>query len=153
MGTRSLTHVVSNEFGKEQILCTIYRQYDGYPDGHGADIAQFLSSRHLVNGIGEDKNVFNGAGCLAAQLVSILKLGASAAAHPLVNNPDPTTSMEPGGIYLTAPGAKDCGEEYTYTVTATDFETITFKVESTYGHEDSFEGTPQEFLDWLKERA
>lgn len=143
MGTRSLTHIVSNEFGKEQILCTIYRQYDGYPGGHGADIALFLDSKHLVNGISGDRAVFNGAGDLAAQLVTILKRGARGTAS------DISDGIEPGGIYLTTPGAKDHGEEYTYTVTARDFEEITLKVESTFDHEENFEGTPKEFLDWL----
>lgn len=146
MGTRSLTHIVSDEFGKEQILCTIYRQYDGYPEGHGVDIAQFLTSRHLVNGISGDNDVFNGAGDLAAQLVAVLKQGARFTAT------DPGGGIEPGGVYLTASGARDCGEEYTYTVTAKDFETITLKMESTYAAEEGFEGTPQEFLDWLERK-
>ena len=30
----------------------IYRQYDGYPSGHGHELAQFLGSKTLVNGFG-----------------------------------------------------------------------------------------------------
>lgn len=96
MGTRSLT-IIKDEDGKE--LVCMYRQFDGYPTGHGQELATFLAGGELVNGLGlhDDKLVFNGMGCLAAAVVSYLKTG-------------------PGGIYLYPPGSRDCGEEYIYTV-------------------------------------
>jgi hypothetical protein len=99
MGTRSLTRVF-DEQGKE-VIC-MYRQMDGYPDGHGQDLADYLKSFDMVNGLGfgrENRSVANGYHCLAAQIVAHFK-GESGA----------------GGIYLYPPKSKDCGEEYEYHV-------------------------------------
>ena len=102
MGTRSLTHVKDDvwEDGETpQTILTIYRQMDGYPSGHGKDLADFLSGFAVVNGFGggEPRKAANGMGCLAAQLVKELKDGI-------------------GSIYVYRPDASDCGEEYVYTV-------------------------------------
>ena len=44
MGTRSLTYIEEsygeNRKKKQNILC-MYRQYDGYISGHGAELAEF----------------------------------------------------------------------------------------------------------------
>lgn len=104
MGTRSLTYVkekYKTEEGKikEVSICCMYRQYDGYPSGHGLELAEFLNSGKLVNGIGMDEKerVFNGTGCLAAQMVAHFKKGA-------------------GGIYLHQPIKQDAGQEYEYDI-------------------------------------
>lgn len=104
MGTRSLTIVRSGLEDKSPRIVTIYRQMDGYPEGMGKDLAEFLSKIKMVNGIGgSDSNIANGVGCLAAQLVAHLK-------------------TEAGGIYLESgsdddkPG--DYSEEYVYEVFA-----------------------------------
>jgi hypothetical protein len=94
MGTRCLTRVFKDD---QEILC-IYRQFEGYPSGHGVELAKFTASRPFVNGIGENNEVFNGMGCYAAQLVSHLK------------------GNEAGGIYIYAPGSTDVWEEYVYEV-------------------------------------
>lgn len=116
MGTRSLTRVFetytsrkTNKVVKEKLM-TMYRQYDGYPSGMGMDLAKFLESGKVVNGIGGDSGrVFNGSGCLSAQLVAELKDG-------------------PGNLYIYPINAKDCGEEYEYHIIV-DFDTkeVTFK--------------------------
>jgi hypothetical protein len=95
MGTRSLTVVMDQ--GKE-IVC-MYRQFDGYPSGLGQELRDFLSKRKIVNGFsaGDSRN-FNGIGCLAAQVVAHFKKGI-------------------GNVYLYAPGTRDVGEEYVYTIT------------------------------------
>ena len=49
MGTRSLTFVYD---GKEPMI-NMYRQYDGYPQGHGKELADFLNSGTMVNGFGQ----------------------------------------------------------------------------------------------------
>ena len=41
MGTRSLTTFIDNNT-KEEIV-VMYRQYDGYPGGHGRDLLNFLN--------------------------------------------------------------------------------------------------------------
>lgn len=94
MSTRSLTHVY--EDGK--ILLTFYRQSDGYPEGHGRELAKFLDGFRIVNGLcGDEGKVANGMPCLAAFLVAHFKDG-------------------PGGIYIYPAGASDCSEEYVYRV-------------------------------------
>jgi hypothetical protein len=113
MGTRSLTRVIetfkSEKTGKKvnKTLINMYRQYDGYPSGMGADLIEFLDGSKVVNGLGLDevksKRVFNGAGCLAAQLVAHFKEGA-------------------GGIYIEPITAKDCGQEYEYEIIV-DYDT------------------------------
>jgi hypothetical protein len=52
----------------------IYRQYDGYPEGHGRDLAK-LCDVTITNGIrlGKEAGTANGMGCLAAQIVMGLK--------------------------------------------------------------------------------
>ena len=97
MGTRSLTFVYDEEGRK---LINMYRQYDGYPSGHGKDLAEFLEPITMVNGIGMTKAVIaDGPGCLAAQLVAHFKDG-------------------PGGIYLEPTTAVDCGQDYEYHIAA-----------------------------------
>ncbi len=92
MGTRSTTFVYDSN-GKTPVVC-MYRQFDGYVDGHGRELAKFLSGKKVVNGLrGDDKNVFNGPGCLAAFMVAFFK-------------------DEPGGIYLQSTDSEP--EEYSY---------------------------------------
>ena len=104
MGTRCLT-VFADENEKE--IAVLYRQFDGYPGGHGVELAEILCpkgrDRGISNGISGDK--FNGAGCLAAEVVGRFKvlkvLGRSELA---------------GGFYLEPAGTRDVGEEFVYTV-------------------------------------
>jgi len=47
MGTRSLTYVYE---GETPIMC-MYRQFDGYLEGHGQELANFLNELTVGNGI------------------------------------------------------------------------------------------------------
>jgi hypothetical protein len=109
MSTRSLTRVIprqkglSFKEGHEKVELTyvnMYRHMDGYPEGHGLDLAEFLKDIKIVNGIPLDKelgNHANGSGCLAAQMVKHFK-------------------EDIGYIYLH-PHDKESGwEDYIYTV-------------------------------------
>ena len=72
MGTRCLTYVYE---GKTPLMC-LYRQFDGYPSGHGAELADFLNKIEVGNGIAgkpEMGTFANGMGCLAAQLITHFK--------------------------------------------------------------------------------
>jgi hypothetical protein len=94
MGTRSVTIVM----GDNKELVRIYRQMDGYPDGHGLDLAD-LCDVEIVNGLrGDNDKVANGMGCLAARIIKGLKDG-------------------PGGIYIQ-PCNEDVSDwvEYVYIV-------------------------------------
>ena len=132
MGTRSLTHV--KQAGAT--LVTIYRQFDGYPTGHGMDIMKALGDRTLVNGLSMNATkCVNGMGCAAATLIAYLKT-------------DGLTTLEAGGFYIEAPDSEDCGEEYVYTIDGDTFNAekgMTLKVESVYGEKVLYDGPLSEF--------
>ena len=145
MGTRSLTHFIERyteqpkdkrkkAIVKDTEVVVMYRQYDGYPSGHGTELAEFLSKGRLVNGISaaEKEIVFNGMGCLAAQVIANFKQGA-------------------GGIYLHKAGTTDAWQDYDYYVIG-DEETkeLTLKCVNS-GGKVIFEGTPKEFVEQLEE--
>ena len=154
MGTRSLTRVFNtykdekkNKQVKQQLV-NMYRQYDGYPSGHGEELADFLKGGRVVNGFGgtDEKGIlFNGAGCLAAQMIAHFKNGV-------------------GGFYIEPITAKDCGQEYEYEVIV-DFDTneLTMKCfENGYidskgkyksGKKLLFEGKPVDFEQFVAELA
>jgi hypothetical protein len=96
MGTRALTILNDND-GDE--IAVLYRQMDGYPSGHGEELAAFLRGFTVVNGLGVDraKKVANGGSCLAAQIIAHFK-------------------TEAGQFYLHPPGTRDCWEDFRYTV-------------------------------------
>lgn len=122
MGTRSITKV-QNEAG--ETVCAMYRHFDGYIDGHGHELARFLiDGGPVVNGLLDSKPQFNGAGCLAAQMVAHFK-------------------KEPGGIYLYPTSAED--EEYTYIVEARTREDIKITVRN---RREIFRGTATELLNF-----
>ena len=66
MGTRSNTLVYDEYHGNGssvQIL-NLYRQHDGYVEGHGAELLKFLEPMTIVNGITTGlTNIANGSGC------------------------------------------------------------------------------------------
>ena len=47
MGTRSLT-TFDDEWKNEEIA-VLYRQYDGYPQGHGKELFEFLDGRKVMH--------------------------------------------------------------------------------------------------------
>ena len=141
MGTRSLTYIeeshqtaVADEENnnevhetKQNILC-MYRQYDGYLSGHGAELAEFLQDFTVVNGYNSNtpKRAANGMGCLAAQLIAHFKDGI-------------------GNIYIHEPNESDCGEEYTYTVYEEDGK-VRVRAYDVWAKKIIFDGTPKQML-------
>ena len=95
MGTRALTFVYDAD---RQPFLNLYRQYDGYIAGHGAELAEFLAGKKLVNGFGKESNdIANGMGCLAASLVAHFKETV-------------------GGFYIHSVTETQCGQDYEYHV-------------------------------------
>jgi hypothetical protein len=136
MGTRSLTYVYNNyktEAGTkiEQPIICLYRQYDGYPTGHGAELADYLNGMYVVNGLGiqNDQKVANGMGCLAAQLVSYFK------------------KDEAGQFYLHAPELnRDDWQEYEYHIQEDKI--------IVYGYDkEIFSGTWTQYFAWILEQV
>lgn len=147
MGTRSLTKVIqtwTDESGKKQRkpFTTMYRQYDGYMSGHGADLAEWLSGYALVNGIPMDKSgpMFNGMDCLAAQMFVHFKASGC--------KDDGTPSAHVGNFYCMHPDAKNCGEEYLYEISEIDKQIHLTVYEMEYESDaiEIFHGTPEELL-------
>jgi hypothetical protein len=122
MGTRSLTFV----YDGDKPVMNMYRQFDGYPSGHGQELAEFLLSGKMTNGIpvGVKEHFFNGMGCLAAQLVGLFK-------------------KDSGGFYLYPLDCTDCWQDYEYHV----YENKVVVKDST---EVIFSGDWTEFLTWTK---
>lgn len=119
MGTRSLTYVYENE---APIIC-MYRQFDGYPSGHGIELSKFLTQIEIGNGISDSPELFsfaNGMGCLAAQMIVNFK-------------------KAPGGFYIHAVTDTDCFQDYEYHV----YED---KVVVKNPTEVIFEGSYEEFM-------
>ena len=141
MGTRSLTYIeeshqtaVADEENnnevhetKQNILC-MYRQYDGYLSGHGAELAEFLQDFTVVNGYNSNtpKRAANVMGCLAAQLIAHFK-------------------DDIGNIYIHEPNESDCGEEYTYTVYEKDGK-VRVRAYDVWAKKIIFDGTPKLML-------
>ena len=100
MGTRSNTIIYDESYGNGsavQIL-NLYRQHDGNIEGHGAELLAFLGPMTIVNGITTGmSNIANGAGCLAAQLVSHFK-------------------KKIGDFYIMAPLGEENENDYTYKI-------------------------------------
>jgi len=101
MGTRSLTFVYEKYGQIQKPVVNMYRQFDGYPTGHGAELAEFLNGGRLVNGlihtVTANEAVYNGMGCLAASMVAHFK-------------------KTPGGFYIHPTEVRDCGQDYEYHV-------------------------------------
>ena len=96
MGTRCLMRV----FDGDEKLCAIYRHFDGYPEGHGRELADWIAQLRLVNGYSSAstlrRNVMvNGAGRMAALICS---------------------RFEENDVSIMPVDIVDCGQEYEYWV-------------------------------------
>ncbi len=121
MGTRCLTFVYD---GGTPVI-NMYRQFDGYPEGHGTELGEFLTSIEAVtNGIsiGENRKTANGMGCLAAQLIAHFKQSV-------------------GGFYIHPVTDTDCWQDYEYHVYE---ENVIVKNPT----EVIFDGSWAEFFNW-----
>ena len=140
MGTRSLTRIIPRQDGLsfneghekvELSHVNMYRQFDGYPEGHGLELAEFLKDFNIINGIGSSTELgthANGSGCLAAQMVKHFK--------EIVGN-----------IYLH-PHNDDLGwEEYIYTVYPKGGEPCYISIWSVFEERCIFVGTALELID------
>ena len=142
MGTRSTYRIIEESSTgkkvkktKQDEICLIYRQFDGYPEGHPLETAEWLVSGRVVNGIGSnDTNlVFNGAGCLAAQLVAKYK-------------------TEPGGTYIQSLKSRgQSWEDYLYDIIVKEDNSIEYVCyENDTIPNEIFRGTPNQFIEKFK---
>lgn len=128
MGTRSLT-VVMNE---DTEIINMYRQFDGYPSGHGMELANFLSGMLIVNGMtGDEPEKFaNGMNCLAAQIVAEFK-------------------TKPGNIYLYPSVSDKSFVDYIYIVTGMCGGYPNVKLQYVHDGKVLFNGDASGFAEWV----
>lgn len=120
MGTRAI--VTFHSEWSDKPLANIYYQFDGYIEGVGHTLAEFLKGKTVINGIGANQTMAlgfaNGMGCLAAQYIASQK-------------------EKIGGIYMAEDGDT---ESYHYHVRYDkDQDKVFISV-------DTFTGTPEELL-------
>ena len=122
MGTRSVTTI----YDADKPILAFYRQMDGYPSGHGQELVDFLMGIEMVNGIqvgGEPPKLqqANGAGCLAAQILTHFKTG-------VINHTYGEGGMKiregdnAGSIYVVPIGQE---EQYNYDVVVNKHNKVT----------------------------
>jgi hypothetical protein len=154
MGTRSTYRVIEEwtddrpeakvKKGQNKLVL-LYAQFDGYPEGHPMDTAEWLASGRVVNGFSpsEEGLKFNGAGCLAAQLVAKFKDGV-------------------GGYYIHPMSHRGtCWENYTYDIIVKEDNTIEYIAYEVGGgfngkkprFKKIFQGSPFEFIVKFKENV
>ena len=140
MATRALINFVEREDGVsfsehpdvDKIHVQIYHHWDGYPQGLGVKLTNFLDGYDVTNGLstGYQGPVANGMGCLAAQTVSYLK-------------------DEPGNVYLRKPIEKDW-EDYEYFVWVKDHAELWISIFN-YNSECIFVGEPDKLIEKYEE--
>ena len=122
MGTRSVTTIYEGD----KPLLAFYRQMDGYPSGHGQELVDFLKGMEMVNGIqvgGEPPKLqqANGAGCLAAQILTHFKTGVINHTYGQ-DGAKIRVGDNVGSIYVVPVGQE---EEYNYDVTVNKHNKVT----------------------------
>ena len=76
MGTRSTISFIEKNKNGESIVAYVYQQFDGYLEGVGKSLAEWLLHKIMVNGIPDYKHDYaNGMTDLAAQYVHDFKDG------------------------------------------------------------------------------
>ena len=129
MGTSAAIRFKCKE--DNSILVNVYHHYDGYIEGVGHDLAEFLLSKKIVNGITafDDMNaIANGFGCLIAQYISNVKEG-------------------PGDVYICP---QDFKGDYNYDVVYNDWKDEIY-IKVTHYDKVLFEGSPKELLEYKEE--
>jgi len=105
----------------------MYRHCDGYPSGHGAELAEFLKPIKIVGGVGP-VGTANGAWELAALMVVKFKNGQ-------------------GHIYLTDRNDNDQSYEYVVRVL---YDEITITCRRPKARKNLFHGSVEDFEAWCK---
>lgn len=129
MGTSATIRFKHKE--DNSILVNVYHHYDGYIEGVGHDLAEFLLSKKIVNGITcfDDMNtIANGFSCLIAQYISYVKKG-------------------PGEVYIYPQYFKG---DYNYDVVYNGCKNEIY-IKVTHYDKVLFEGSPKELLEYKEE--
>ena len=143
MATRAIIRVAEREEGvsfseqTDNIRVQIYHHYDGYPEGLGVTLANYLGPKKIVNGLPfgdgwcRSVDVANGMGCLTASLIEYLK-------------------EAPGNVYVDYPYQDRFDIDYTYYIWGTEGKDIWISIFEPGTNSSSiciFVGTPQMLIE------
>jgi len=121
MGTRSTTKIYRKFKGYEELVLSLYKQYDGFVENWGKDIKDFFKEGKVCSGIPFDDSdtlYFNGVGDFALLLVKEFK-------------------TESGDLYAT--DSEDI-QEYNYKIVFDeDSNKVIFSVEENANYYEEFE--------------
>jgi hypothetical protein len=120
MGTRAIIAIKEKE--DDEDYCTIYKQFDGYPDGLGVELLEYVKDTLVVNGFSSEHKfhkAFNGIGDFCASLVSYFK-------------------TDIGDFYIEKSGSRNMGEEFIYTIIVKEGQPIKLICHDVY-EKESFE--------------
>jgi len=139
MGTRSTITFYQKTNDKIIPIVNIYQQYDGYLEGVGKGLCEWLKNKIIVNGISplDVGDIANGVGCLVAQFIK-----------------DKKDCVGDLYIYPIGWGQDYC--DYNYSVVIEDayskrkVKDITTIEVNSWGEEPFFKGTIQELLDYIE---
>lgn len=122
-------------------LVNLFKSYDGYPEGTGKDLAEWLLNKTIIDGIGLDQGTdmyANGDGCLVAQYIANNKYG-------------------PGGLYVT--DMEDSDAVYNYKVIIDETKDLPNEgtpandlvtIEISDGDKFRFTGSPLELVEMIR---
>ena len=140
MGTRATINIARREEGvsfseiPEKVMVSIYNHYDGYPEGLGVTLANYLEGTKIVNGLGKNnEDVFNGLGCMAASIIAELK-------------------EEAGNIYIEDPERPSGWIDYEYYIWGDTGKDIWVSIFHGRTHECIFVGKPDKLIKKYDER-
>lgn len=135
MGTRSTITFCEKIDDKIIPYVNIYQQYDGYLEGVGKELCEWLENKIIVNGFScfDKRDIANGVGCLVAQFIS-----------------DKKNSVGDFYVYPIGEGKGYCDYNYTVIINKTYSERklkdiTTIEVDS-WGRNPFFKGTISELL-------
>jgi hypothetical protein len=158
MATRGVVRFAKREEGvsfnehPEKIHTQIYHHYDSYPDHLGVGIAKYLSDIRVVNGLGSHKGAVlaNGTGCLAAQVLTHLKLGRHYELEKTNVNRN-SNEIQQGNIYLDWPDTDRGDIEYCYYVWSDYDKGVWMSIFEGFGSAKDFKctfvGKPEKLLE------
>lgn len=150
MGTRSMSFVI-DEYDNKTPLIQLYRQYDGYPEGMGQDVYNFLANRYVTNEQGEKSHATdNGMDDLAAQFVSFIKgtyQWGNVYVYPIRKLPTKKQTFEEYRDKYLLKYAKDCGCEYVYIIHRIEGGGIEVQVWDIWEKKLIFAGKPEGLRD------
>ena len=137
MSTRAtITFVDGN-----QELVKLYNHWDGYIEGLGYDIANWLLKKRIVNGISmnDTDDIANGVGCLVAQFIRDFKEGAGGLYVEPLNSSNEYIDYNYRIMITPIEGTQDCNRMTQISVTCWDNE------------KPIFVGSPRQLLHYKEE--